>query len=164
MNALLPKMKTEGLFSGGTTLKNLLVPIDFSRVSHSALEYAIPLAGKFGAKISLVHAMEPLPYGAGILGSAVDEDFLIQTFGKELADLAAAAIEPERFGQTVVRLGPAYEVIANTARDLRADLIVLTTHGQSCLKHVFMGSTAERVVRYAPCPVLVVRRCEYGVS
>lgn len=140
------------------------MPIDFSRVSRAALDYAIPLAEKFGAKVSLVHAMEPLPYEPGILGSAVDENFLLRTFGKELEELAAAAIAPQFFGRAVVLLGPAYEVIANAAREFRADLIVLTTHGQTCLKHVFMGSTAERVVRYAPCPVLVVRRCEYGVG
>lgn len=155
--------KREDFSSGWTNLKNLLVPIDFSRISHSALEYAVPLAGKFDAKITLVHAMEPLPYEAGMLASAVDEGFLVKTFEKELDVLASAAIEPGLFREAVVRLGPAYEVIANTARDFRADLIVLTTHGQSSLKHVFMGSTAERVVRYAPCPVLVVRRCEYGL-
>ena len=52
-------------------------------------------------------------------------------------------------------------MITNVARDCKADLIVITTHGHTGLKHVFMGSTAERVVRHAPCPVFVVRKCEH---
>ena len=61
----------------------------------------------------------------------------------------------------LVQVGSAFEVITNIARDYEVDLIVLTTHGKIGLKHVFMGSTAERVVRHAPCPVLVVRKHEH---
>ena len=50
--------------------------------------------------------------------------------------------------------------MTNVARDRKVDLIIITTHGHTGLKHVFMGGTAERVVRHAPCPVFVVRKCE----
>ena len=58
-------------------------------------------------------------------------------------------------------MGIAFEVIADTARQLEVDLIVITTHGYTGLKHVFLGSTAERVVRHSPCPVLTVRSQEH---
>ena len=73
-------------------------------------------------------------------------------------------MEPKFLKDVVVQVGTAFEVITNTARDCEIDLIVLTTHGKTGLKHAFMGSTAERVVRHAPCPVLVVRKREHEFS
>jgi universal stress protein A len=83
---------------------------------------------------------------------------------KELEELGRRMMEPKLLKDVVVQVGTAFEVITNTARDCEIDLIVLTTHGKTGLKHVFMGSTAERVVRHAPCPVLVVRKCEHEFS
>ena len=70
-------------------------------------------------------------------------------------------MEPEFLKDVVVQVGIAFEVITNTARDCKIDLIALTTHGKTGLKHMFMGNTAERVARHAPCPVLVVRKREH---
>ena len=83
------------------------------------------------------------------------------TVKKELDTLAKKTIEPEILKEVLVDVGTAFEVITNVAHDCQADLIVITTHGYTGIKHVFMGSTAERVVRHAPCPVLVVRKCEH---
>jgi len=83
---------------------------------------------------------------------------------KELEELGSRMMEPEFLKDVVVQVGTAFEVITNTARDCEIDLIVLTTHGKTGLKHAFMGSTAERVVRHAPCPVLVVRKREHEFS
>lgn len=69
-------------------------------------------------------------------------------------------IEPELLQDVLVQVGSAFEVITNIARDYEVDVIVLTTHGKIGLKRVFVGSTVERVVRHAPCPVLVVRKHE----
>jgi nucleotide-binding universal stress UspA family protein len=63
--------------------------------------------------------------------------------------------------RVLVRYGTPFAEITDAARTLKADLIILTTHGYTGLKHVFMGSTAERVVRHAPCPVLTVREKEH---
>jgi nucleotide-binding universal stress UspA family protein len=60
----------------------------------------------------------------------------------------------------VVRLGHPYQEITDAARELKVDLIVISTHGYTGLKHVLLGSTAERIVRHAPCPVLTVREKE----
>ena len=85
--------------------------------------------------------------------------FPIEPLEKELNALAKKTIEPQFLKEVIVRVGTAFEVITNCARDCEADLIVITTHGHTGLKHVFVGSTAERVGRYAACPVLVVRKC-----
>jgi universal stress protein A len=62
---------------------------------------------------------------------------------------------------TLLRSGrPAYEIV-EAAKRLDTDLIIISTHGHTGLKHVFLGSTAENVVRYAPCPVLTVREHEH---
>jgi universal stress protein A len=80
---------------------------------------------------------------------------------KELEELGSRMMEPEFLKDVVVQVGIAFEVITNTARDCKIDLIAFTTHGKTGLKHMFMGNTAERVARHAPCPVLVVRKREH---
>ncbi len=142
-------------------LKTILVPIDFSKTSQKALEYAVPLARQFEAKITLLHAIEPQPYPADLTYVPMGKDFPIQPLEEELNALAKRTIEPRFLKDVIVRVGTAFEVITNVAWDCEADLIVITTHGYTGLKHVFMGSTAERVVRHAPCPVFVVRKCEH---
>jgi universal stress protein A len=142
-------------------LKSILVPIDFSRCSRKALDCALPLARQFGAEITLLHAIEPPPYSMDLSYIPRSEGFPTGPMKSELKDLADKTIEPELLKDVIVEVGTAFEIIVSTARDLEVDLIVLTTHGKTGLKHVFMGSTAERVVRHAPCSVLVVRKREY---
>ena len=143
-------------------LRRLLVPLDFSGLSRQALGSAVPLARKYRAKISLVHVVQPpvvleaLPGGIAYLPSNPDD--LLNAAKAHLAELAARLVPRDLLDQTVVAEGnPAYEVIS-TAESLKADLIVLSTNGRSGLKHVLLGSTAERIVRHAHCPVLTVRR------
>ena len=142
-------------------LTRILVPMDFSKTSERALDYAVPLAREFGATITVLHAIEPPPYSMDLTYLPMGEGFPVGSIKKELEALAKKLVEPELLKDAIVQIGTAFEVITNVARDLEADLIVITTHGHTGLKHVFMGSTAERVVRHAPCPVLVVRRHEH---
>ena len=150
-----------GLVPAILKLKSILVPIDFSKISQKALEYAVPLAKQFEAKITLLHAIEPLPYPVDLTYVPMGEGFPIKPLENELNALAKNTIEAQLLKEVIVRVGTAFEVITNIARECEADLIVITTHGHTGLKHVFMGSTAERVVRHAACPVLVVRKCEH---
>jgi universal stress protein A len=142
-------------------LRSILVPIDFSKSSQKAFEYALPLARQFEGEITLLHAIEPPPYAMDLSYIPMSEGFPTASIKQELAQLGNRIIEPELLKDVIVQVGTAFEVITSTARDCEVDLIVLTTHGKTGLKHVFMGSTAERVVRHAPCPVLVVRKYEY---
>ena len=80
---------------------------------------------------------------------------------KQLAELAATEVQSRTTTETLVRIGPEAVEIVGAAKQLESDLIVISTHGRTALKHVFMGSVAENVVRLAPCPVLVVREHEH---
>lgn len=141
-------------------LKSILVPIDFSDISRKALAYAVPFAKRFGAKITLLHVIAPLPYPSELAFAPSREGFPIQAVEEKLADLAKQTVDLDLLNETRVNMGEPFEVITRVAREAKIDLIVITTHGYTGLKHVFMGSTAERVVRHAPCPVLVVRSVE----
>ena len=143
------------------SLKSILVPIDFSKSSLKAFEYALPLARQFGGEITLLHAIEPPPYSMDLSYIPRSEGIPTASMKKELEELASRMVGPELLKDVMVQVGTAFEVITNIARDCEVDLIVLTTHGETGLKHVFMGSTAERVIRHAPCPVLVVRKHEH---
>ena len=92
----------------------------------------------------------------------MDPQHAIEAAKKRLQKLAEnKQLSGGLLGKTLVRTGVPYAEIAEAARALKADLIILTTHGYTGLKHVFLGSTAERVVRHAPCPVLTVREKEH---
>jgi len=143
-------------------LRRILVPLDFSGKSRQALEFAVPLAEQYGGKIFLIHAVEPVyayPYGSAEMGvSPLDPRPIVEASEKRLSTLARELVPPGLLGKTLVRTGRAYPEIIDAADELEADLIVIATHGFTGLKHVFVGSTAERVVRHAHCPVLTVRR------
>ena len=142
-------------------LKKILVPIDFSEVSKDALAYAASLAGHFSAEFILLHVTEKSPIDY-LLGRGLMNHLVVPMMKQAEADLArlAGRLSKAHGAQlsAVVRTGKPFEEICRAARTLGADLIVLTTHGYTGLKHVVLGSTAERVVRHADCPVLVVRK------
>ena len=145
------------------TMKSILVPIDFSWPSKKALEYAVPFARQFGAKITLLFVLEPPVYTGdiGYVPMEVDNEGSLKAAAKKLAELAELAVEPELLEQTLVRTGRPFQEITDIARSLNTDLIIIATHGYTGLKHVLLGSTVERVVRIAPCPVLTVREEEH---
>ena len=139
-------------------IKTILVPLDFSHASIQALKYTIPLAREFGAAIHLVHVqhgdeLTAIENAGGLMLSCADSIALMQD------RLSEALPQPGRFwpDNCHVVSGKPYEEICRLAGRIEADLIVLPTRGVGPLKHVFLGSTAERVVRYASCPVLVPR-------
>ena len=146
-------------------IKHILVPIDFSDCSKKALQYALPLAKEHQAALTLLYVVAPA-YGAGESGGvdyAQLEASMRAGGEKELAKLAVDEVRGEVSAATLIRVGsPAREII-ETARSLPADLIVISTHGRTGLKHVFLGSVAEHVVQRAPCPVFVVREREHEI-
>lgn len=141
-------------------VKSILVPLDFSGAAMQALDYATELAKKFGAQVHLMHVQMPDEAFADPGASHLMRDCAESvTFLRE----RLAGIRQERPPQfwpenCHIRTGRAYREICELARELNVDLIVLASRGNSGLKRVFLGSTAERVVRFAACPVLVVRQ------
>lgn len=142
-------------------LDRILVPIDFSEHSKKALQYAIPFAEQFKASIDLLYVVEPTVYPAdfsfGQVGFPSVEDELRHRGSEELERLIASEIGTRVPARSMVRTGKAFNEIDQYAKEQSVDMIIIATHGHSGMEHVLFGSTAEKVVRYAPCPVLVVR-------
>ena len=140
-------------------VQSILAPVDFSPASRHGLAFAAALAGRFQSKIQLMHVVEPptlpewgyahIPQREARLRHAAQEK-LPQWPGE--CGLDAGLVQSVQ-----VRSGDAAAEICHAAAEWRCDLIVLASHGLGGLQHAFSGSTAERVVRRAPCPVLTVR-------
>jgi nucleotide-binding universal stress UspA family protein len=142
-------------------LRRILVPVDFSECSKKALLCALPLARQFDASIVLLHVVQP--YIPVPEMSTMDVGLLeVELRGSATKQLAALqqSVSAEVPVETELRVGNPHVEIIDAVRRLSIDLIVLATHGRTGLAHVFMGSVAERVVRHATCPVLVVRERE----
>ena len=146
-------------------LKKVLVPTDFSESARHALTYATSFALEYRAELTLLHVVENLTvgYASDLFPVPMQEVFQeISGYAKtELAKLGALAREK---GLTVVEQvaqgKPSAEII-RFARESEIDMIVLGTHGKGMLDQALFGSTTERVVRRAPCPVLTVRLSEH---
>ena len=138
-------------------LERVLVATDFSDTARSGLDWAIEVAKTHDASIDLVHALLVPNRATDFVPSPPD-------FSESLQEAASGRLTEvtEKVKQTGVsvnselRLGVASQVILQTAADLGSDLIVVGTRGLAGLKHLLLGSTAERVVQQAPCPVLTV--------
>lgn len=144
-------------------IETILVPTDFSEDAVKALETAIEFARVFGSKVVLLHAYSvELPFSSPAMGGGL---ILPEGFYVELRD--HSAIQVERLAREASRDGieveglavenTAWMAIVDEAERLSADLIVMGTRGLTGLKHLAIGSVAERVVRKASCPVLTVK-------
>jgi nucleotide-binding universal stress UspA family protein len=142
------------------TLKQILVPIDFSDCSTAAFDCALALAEKFEAKVTLLHVVEPAAYPENcLLNPATPDEVnqkLIKSGRERLARLKNKARGHARSVDSMVRMGRAHSEIPDTAKAIAADLIVLGTRGANGLKQMSLGGTAERVVRLAHCAVLTI--------
>lgn len=139
--------------------ERILVGIDFSDSSKAAFDYACSLAHQFHSQLYLLHAVEPCIYpedlASGISVEEIDGRWTAQKKA-ELEKFKAVA-ENQAGGATIeLKKGLPWKQIVETAQSWKADLIILGTRGLTGLKHVVMGSTAEKVVRHAACPVLVM--------
>jgi len=141
-------------------MRKILVPVDFSEHSARALEMAIDLAKAFGSEIHLLHCYQIQPYGISPYGIVLPEDFdreVRQAAERHLDEWRAKVLlEDVEVGASLSSRFPSLE-ISETASEIGADLIVMGTRGLSGIKHVLLGSVAERTLRLAPCPVLTVK-------
>ena len=143
-------------------IERILVPLDFSRASIQALDHAVSLAKQFRAAVHLLHVHPPdeaasVPGAAHVLLQSAEA---IERLNEELTGIHRERVELFCPECCHIRGGRPHQEIVGLAREIRADLIVLSTRGYSGLKHLLLGSTAERVIRAAPCPVLVARKRE----
>ncbi len=143
-------------------IKTILVPCDFSDYAEYAFKWALELAEKWGAKVVVVNAA-PLfshlayPESVYMVDLAKMEDEIIADSEKKLQEFTTKQGTSTVGVETRAVLGDPFWEICQTAEREHADLIVMGSHGRTGLAHVLLGSVAERVVRHAPCPVLVAR-------
>ncbi|MGO9013930.1 MAG: universal stress protein [Dissulfurispiraceae bacterium] len=141
--------------------KRILFPTDFSEGALYALPYALDMAKSCNAKLYMIHVIYDVATASGLYVPHVSFDEMYKDLGK------SAQKELEKFGceelkdlkdveYTVLR-GIPYDEILKFAKEKNIDIIVIGTHGRKGLDRFLFGSTAEKVVRYAPCPVLTVR-------
>lgn len=142
-------------------IKKILVPTDFSEFSLNAVNYAVELATRFEAEISLIYVLQdavalfPEPGVAfPAPGNYLQE---LQESSQQALDRLRESLPSAMTIHTVLRNGPPFVEIVRYAKEEKFDLIVIGTHGRSGLAHMLLGSVAEKVVRKAGCPVLTVR-------
>lgn len=141
-------------------IHSILVPIDFSDENRKAVNLAVQYALKCRASITLIHVAEPigLPDFSDAFPLELSSEEINNACMRGLSKLARElSVHSGLVANTIVRHGRAWNEICTIARSLNVDLIVISTHGRTGMSHLLMGSTAERVVRHAHCPVLVVR-------
>jgi nucleotide-binding universal stress UspA family protein len=142
-------------------ISKVLVPIDFSDYSKSALKYAVNFVKHFEAQLFLVYVVEPVIYPPDfsmgqIAIPSVDLEMDKRAID-ELNKLAEQEIPAEIKVKSIVKTGKPFIEIIETATEENVDLIIIATHGHTGMEHILFGSTAEKVVRKAPCPVLTLR-------
>lgn len=141
-------------------LRKILVPVDFSEPSRKAVHYARAFAEQFGARLVLLHVVEPLAYPPDFavvpLLPPDAEEARLAELRRQLGDIARGVGGGVAVEAKVVS-GRPWQGVVEEAAASQSDLIVVSTHGFTGLKHALLGSVAEKIVRHAPCPVLVVR-------
>jgi nucleotide-binding universal stress UspA family protein len=138
----------------------ILAPTDFSLRSEAALDYAVKLARRMHGQLTILHVLpEPSGFDYTMNGFALGEWEQVKEEAKN--NLAAAVARAKRTFLEVdakFRFGPDLrQEILRTAKEISADLLVLSTHGYTGWKHLLFGSDAEKIIEQAPCPILVVR-------
>lgn len=142
-------------------IKHILCPTDFSESAEYAFKYALAIAVHHGATVELMHIAESSAYAEDSVneqGQTYDD-----TLRGRLQSMADEMAGTEVETAVCVFDGTDYIEIVNRANAWPADLIVIGTHGRTGMKHLLIGSVAERVVRTAPCPVLTIRHPDHVV-
>jgi nucleotide-binding universal stress UspA family protein len=143
-------------------IKKILWPTDFSEPSYVALTTAQELAEHFSAELTVINVITPIPVVSSPNGPAgfdvsVYQEQIKETSKESLQDVIQERISKEIKTQSKVMMGNAADEIVRAAQEESVDLIVIATHGETGWRHLVFGSVAEKVVRFASCPVLTIR-------
>ena len=146
-------------------IKKILFPTVFSEYSNHALKYAMALVESSKAMLYVLHVCEHPMAGAGIEAYHFSvPEYVADLEQRERKALAKSVAEIRDRGidvEPIFIIGRAYQEIVKAAKELDVDVITMATHGNKGLSHLVFGSTAEKVVRLAPCPVLTVKHPEH---
>lgn len=146
-------------------MEKILCPTDFSDYSLYALDYAVCFAEQYGASLLLLHVVDVFLHDPAYFAPYVPDRAMFTGYAKNararldgiVKERVPAGLETE----IVIREGRAFAEIVKTARERDSDMIVIGTHGRTGLSHAMFGSTAEKVVRKSPCPVLSIKHPEH---
>lgn len=145
-------------------IKKILLPTDFSVHSDHALIYAVEFARNFDAYICVLHVLRgpiyPVAYAIDVDFDALDAEMRISAETQLESTERKIKLEGVRVKSTLI-VGDPFPEIVSFAGKGEYDIIIMGTHGHGAVKHMLLGSTAERVVRKAPCPVLTIRHPEH---
>ncbi len=140
--------------------KTLLVPVDFSDTSNLALDYAVDLAKALGAKVVVMHAYELPVYGFPDGALVATVEIATRIMNGAQAGLAALLEKRKDKGveiTSVLRQGVPWDEVHSVAEEVKADMIVIGTHGRGGLARALLGSVAEKIIRTSTRPVLTIR-------
>ena len=139
---------------------HLLVPVDFTDASNRALDLAVDLATRIGAKVSILHAYQipsyTFPEGAFIPSIDLVKG-MTDAASRQLSELVARRSTPTLKLESHLVSGNAAEAVIDTAQKIGADAIVMGAHGAGAFERALLGSVASKVIRLAPIPVISVR-------
>lgn len=149
------------------TPKHIVVATDLTEHNLPVIEVALDYADAFGARVTLVHVLEPTPTPPGLEAFALEGmpiDWIErvtaarkQVAERRLAELAATHRRPPSIIATELLTGLLPETLNEFLKKDHADLLIVASHGRRGVAHLLMGSAAERLMRSAPCPVLVIK-------
>ena len=143
------------------TVHHVLVPIDCSPSAEQALAYAIAIAQKLQARVTLLHVIQPPLVAGADMGAWPSPAFLHEleaAITRDMEGYLARVTDAGLAGAIAVMHGVPFQEILDTAKTRQVDLILMGTYGRTGLSHILLGSVAEKVVRLAPCPVLIARQ------
>lgn len=142
-------------------IKTILFPTDFSQGARAAMEYAVAMAKDCQAKLILLYVIQDISIAEWYIPSSLSAADLVEDMQKsatkEMEKWQAEAKQQLKDVESLVLRGVPFVEIIKTAKDMKADMIVIGTHGRTGIDHMLFGSTAEKVVRKSHCPVLTVR-------
>jgi nucleotide-binding universal stress UspA family protein len=145
----------------GMEIKTILYAIDFSEGARAAMDHAIMFARDYRAKLILLHILQDISIADWYVPSSLSMGELMEDMEKnaweEMRTWEAEIASKVNNVEVIVIRGVPFVEIIRTARSKNADMVVIGTHGRTGIDHMLFGSTAEKVVRKAPCPVLTVR-------
>ncbi len=142
-------------------IKTVLLPVDFSDSSELLTEYALTFGTRFAAKVLVLHVVSTLDDFTGLYLPHISLETVMaevyRSAKKSLNDFCLKYLEGKIQYESILAKGDAYREILKTADEKEVDVIIMGTHGRSGLDHLIFGSTIERVLRGARCPVLTVK-------
>lgn len=139
-------------------INKILIPTDFSELSHQAIDVALPMVKQLGAEVTFLHIIERLDHPDDMT-ALFDEGYayMMDRARALLNDLVVRAKQENIQADSEIANGTPYIEILKMAEKIGANLIIMGTHGRKGLDHMLMGSQAERVVRMATCPVTTIK-------